>query len=176
MDLGPCRVAREHRPRLPPRADHAGRSADTPGAFKQIQNARHHCGTEHRPEARGSLCSPPPSCASLLRFAGPAPACSPLSAVCTDPMCAPVTPALSSVLLHVEPDFNDQLPPACPDLLHVPRGSCCVGVGWGAEPEVLCTWSSQPLRSEIHPRPGSFRSGAHCLVSVSSQTSFLINN
>ena len=114
-------------------------------------------------------CSLPPSCASLLPFAGPAPACSPLCVLCMDPMCAPFTPALSSVLPHVEPDFNDQLPPSCPDLLHVrPSWVVLCRGGVGSRPEVTCTWSSQPLCSEIHPRPGSFRSRAHCLVSVFS--------
>ena len=105
-DLGPCRVAGEHRPRLPPRADHAGRSADTPGAFKQIQNASRPCGTEHRSEAGGSLSVFP---SSILRL--PPPLCRPRPRLqpplyCVyDPMCSPFTSALSSVLPHVEPDF-----------------------------------------------------------------------
>lgn len=99
-DLGPCRVAGEHRPRLPPWADHAGRSADTPGAFKQIQNASRPCGTEHRSEAGGSVCVP------LLH---PAPPSSPLP--------SPPPPAAPSLLcvrsyvlpLHLCPQLS---PPA----------------------------------------------------------------
>ena len=171
MDLGPCRVAREHRPRLPPRADHAGRSADTPGAFKQIQNARRPCGTQHRPEAGGSLCSPPPSCASLLRFAGPAPACSPLSAVCTDPMCSPVTPALSSVLPHVEPDFNDQLPPSCTALV----GRVVSGWGGGQNRKCCVPGAHNPFAVKSIRGRGAFDPG-RTVWCLSSQTSFLINN
>ena len=110
-DLGPCRVAGEHRPRLPPRADHAGRSADTPGAVKQIQTARR--STAQR-QGAPCLCSPPPSCASLLPFAVPAPACSPLSTVCTIP-CAPPSPLPSAQSSRTwSLIFNDQLPLSCP--------------------------------------------------------------